>query len=1064
MKQKHIQYLKSFLNNIDGLKSESARSHRFTALLQELLGLELGFIEDYLSGVEKFLTTKQKDQILKGRADNLFGNVIIEFESSIPKKLPDAEEQLKRYTAIAWSNEKPDSRAAYLCIATDGVRFSVYTPVAINPSAQEITPEEIYLNLIEEADWNKYEPEEIYYWLDRYFLRKEILKPTSETIIRDFGVKSHAFQTTVHVFMTAWHELKDRSDYSVVYDNWNKYLRIVYGNDVGGDELFARHTYLATVAKVMAWKRISPDGKLGTSNEIVRMLHGGLFKAQGIENFIEEDFFSWPARPEASKAGVDAVRGLMSLFGNYDLGQLTEDVLKSLYQELVSAEMRHELGEFYTPDWLAHRIIRKLLDSNPKGKVLDPACGSGTFLYLAIREKKERLGESVDTLRHILDSVYGIDVHPLAIIITKTNYLLALGTLLKRRKESISIPVYLADSIKLPELEREPKLWMQLPSFRVELDGREIHLPEILVENSSLYDSAIELAREYALQEKSDGRKLDSFKNFLQARKFQEAGHEGLVKAILIISDMFRFFIDAGKDTIWAFILKNIYKPLFLKCKFDFIVGNPPWIAFRYTDPEYQKFLKKQIVDKYQLLKGSGHLITHMEIAALFLVRTAELYLKSGGMIGFVLPRGLFTADQHDGLRRGEFSLNEQPAHNLVWQEMWDCENVQPLFNVPSCVIIAGKLRNVETKYPVHGEILSGVLEHRNMSLAEAQKVLSVKIVPFSLHQRGKRSFWSAEEQEIGGKASPYKMRFAQGATIVPRSFWFVKIKPSPLGFDPNVPPLETADRALAQAKPAYKDVRMDGAVESRFLYATLLSTDLLPFGHLDYRLVILPLEAKQDHYEILDINQAKNNGYLSLAKWLEKAEREWIKARSAKAERSSVLDWLDYRGKLTKQNPQAKCRIIYNTSGTFLAAAVVEAKKIIFKIDEQEVETRGFVTDYVTYGLDISNRKEGNFLASILNSHEIDIGLKPMQARGLWGPRHICGKVFDLPIPQFNPENPTHLQLSELGQKCTAKVKRWVDTGNAGKIKSIGKLRSMVREMLKDDLVEIDKLVREII
>ena len=340
----------------------------------------------------------------------------------------------------------------------------------------------------------------------------------------------------MHLLLSSWQELKARSDYAVVYDNWNKYLRIVYGSDVGGDELFARHTYLATVAKVMAWKRISPDGKLSGAKEIVQLLHGGLFKAQGIENFIEEDFFSWPSRQEAAKAGVDAVRGLMSLFQNYDLSLLTEDVLKSLYQELVSSEMRHELGEFYTPDWLAHRIVRKLLDSNPKGKVLDPSCGSGTFLYLTIREKRERFGESVETLRHILDTVYGIDVHPLAVIITKTNYLLALGSLLKRRKEAISIPVYLADSIRLPELEREPDLWMQLPSYRVELDGREIHLPEMLVENSSLYDSAVELAREYALEEDPNGGKFDQFRNFLKARKFPEAGNEALVKAVLIIS------------------------------------------------------------------------------------------------------------------------------------------------------------------------------------------------------------------------------------------------------------------------------------------------------------------------------------------------------------------------------------------------------------------------------------------------------------------------------------------------------------------------------------------------
>lgn len=93
-----------------------------------------------------------------------------------------------------------------------------------------------------------------------------------------------------------------------------------------------------------------------------------------------------------------------------------EDVWKSLYQELVDPETRHDLGEFYTPDWLAHRMIKKMMAENPKATMLDPACGSGTFLYLAIREKRERLKDSSETLLHILDSVVGADIHPLAVI------------------------------------------------------------------------------------------------------------------------------------------------------------------------------------------------------------------------------------------------------------------------------------------------------------------------------------------------------------------------------------------------------------------------------------------------------------------------------------------------------------------------------------------------------------------------------------------------------------------------------------------------------------------------
>jgi len=162
---------------------------------------------------------------------------------------------------------------------------------------------------------------------------------------------------------------------------------------------------------------------------------------------------------------------------------VSEDVLKSLYQELVDPETRHDLGEVYTPDWLAHRIVNKLLDENPRGALLDPTCGSGTFLYLSIREKRARLRDSAETLRHILDAVCGADIHPLAVIVAKTNYILALGDLLKKRRGEVTIPIFLADTIKLPQYEHETKMVesagefvQRLPGYVVELDEREVHL------------------------------------------------------------------------------------------------------------------------------------------------------------------------------------------------------------------------------------------------------------------------------------------------------------------------------------------------------------------------------------------------------------------------------------------------------------------------------------------------------------------------------------------------------------------------------------------------------------
>jgi len=473
-----------YLREIEHLNKESARSHRFTILINELFKIEPNFIESYVKGIEKYIKSKQKDQILRGEVDNLYGNVIIEFESNIPKNIKEAEEQLRRYVSILWSHESVGNRTPYLCIATDGVRFITYSPLLSIEISEDIKPDNVNLQILEEIDWKKFKSYEIYYWLDRYFLRQEILHPTTDTIVNDFGIKSHAFQSTKNTLLTIWKDFKYRSDISVIYESWEKYIRIVYGSEVAGDELFIRHTYLATLAKLMSWMRIIESKSLPDDTEIISMIEGSLFKSRGIENFIEEDFFSWLSRDEAVKTGLNVVRWLFSLLQNYNLRELSEDVLKSLYQELVDPETRHDLGEYYTPDWLAHKIVRKLLDKKPNGNMLDPSCGSGTFLYQAIREKRELHGDSYKNLCHILDSVYGVDIHPLAVIVAKTNYILALGDLIKKRKESITIPIYLSDTIKLPQR------WMKNKDadYAIKIYNRDIYLPAVLLNEIGLYD------------------------------------------------------------------------------------------------------------------------------------------------------------------------------------------------------------------------------------------------------------------------------------------------------------------------------------------------------------------------------------------------------------------------------------------------------------------------------------------------------------------------------------------------------------------------------------------------
>ncbi|NHI93656.1 MAG: hypothetical protein EAX96_14315 [Candidatus Lokiarchaeota archaeon] len=101
-----------------------------------------------------------------------------------------------------------------------------------------------------------------------------------------------------------------------------------------------------------------------------------------------------------------------------------EDLFQLLYQNIISTNQRYKLGEYYTSTWLSDLLI--IESSFQIGEqVLDPACGSGTFifgLYKRILNSNLDDDEKIDALKKI----YGYDINPLAIACTKLNCLIIL--------------------------------------------------------------------------------------------------------------------------------------------------------------------------------------------------------------------------------------------------------------------------------------------------------------------------------------------------------------------------------------------------------------------------------------------------------------------------------------------------------------------------------------------------------------------------------------------------------------------------------------------------------------
>jgi type I restriction-modification system DNA methylase subunit len=357
--------------------------------------------------------------------------------------------------------------------------------------------EEVEVDKVEEFNVEKRQPLDFYFWLDRYFLREHKREPRTENFLQDFGTTSPAFRYAASLWLEAAENRREQSDFKVIYDNWRKYLRIAYGTAVGDRDPFVRHTFLATLAKLIAYIRITNAQSVPEEYETTEIIQGTFFEKQRIMNFLEEDFFSWVARAHVSAITQRIAHRLINLLFTYQLRELSEDVMKELYQELVDPKDRHDLGEYYTPDWLAARMCNSLLGRNGEEAVLDPACGSGTFLYQIIQHKKKRLPATRESLERILGTVAGIDIHPLAVIVSKMNVLLSLGDFFSKRSRPISIQVYLANSIRHPIKQRFLGNG-GIPAERVEVNQREVLIPDAVLSSAANLDAAVRVADEFA--------------------------------------------------------------------------------------------------------------------------------------------------------------------------------------------------------------------------------------------------------------------------------------------------------------------------------------------------------------------------------------------------------------------------------------------------------------------------------------------------------------------------------------------------------------------------------------
>lgn len=117
-----------------------------------------------------------------------------------------------------------------------------------------------------------------------------------------------------------------------------------------------------------------------------------------------------PIPSEVAETLAKFIRELES----YDFSKIKSDVIGRIYERLIPIGERKALGQYYTPPQIVELIVRLTL-KDPNAKILDPACGSGSFLVKAYHRLLELKGKeraaSQREHQQILDQLVGVEIN-----------------------------------------------------------------------------------------------------------------------------------------------------------------------------------------------------------------------------------------------------------------------------------------------------------------------------------------------------------------------------------------------------------------------------------------------------------------------------------------------------------------------------------------------------------------------------------------------------------------------------------------------------------------------------
>ena len=161
--------LKAYARDVRTLPNESAKTHRFIALVAELFP-GTSVVSKFAAGIEKIVRIDTAAGTRRRFLDAYHGNAIIEFENSLEATEQIALTQLREQAAGVWSDEGPPFRPL-VCVASDGATWKVYRPRLVGAKRKKPRPENVELHELRTIRLSDETLEEFWFWLTNLLFR-----------------------------------------------------------------------------------------------------------------------------------------------------------------------------------------------------------------------------------------------------------------------------------------------------------------------------------------------------------------------------------------------------------------------------------------------------------------------------------------------------------------------------------------------------------------------------------------------------------------------------------------------------------------------------------------------------------------------------------------------------------------------------------------------------------------------------------------------------------------------------------------------------------------------------